>query len=849
VEPLEDRTLLAGHTLATALPIVFNAGNAAAASGYLASPRDADLYSLTLQQGDTVNAAVGTQEMGSALQSVVRVFSSNGTQIASNDALNGAGSQLTFQAPMAGRYYVGVSGFGDDSYNPNVAESGEGSSTGLYSLKLNKKVAPLLPDLVGASFHVGADTALWGEALTIHYAIENRGGAAAGPFEAEVRLSTDNRFDSEDSLLAKVSIAGLAAGGAFAGTVTITLPGTPGQPPPSFQEPQDVFLGLQIDPDNAVAESNKNNNSSQHRGMDWDTLSIVSAEMEREPNNTTTTATSIPVNSRTAGTLTVNDVDFYKISLTEPGRLTALVHASSFPTRLSLFDSLGRPLVQSDGQSPSNPDDVIDQHLNGVAGGTTYFLKVEGLAARTGVYSLTTEFVPTVSPFQPLPAQNAVNTIAIADFNGDGVLDLAVTDNTSTSETLSGEILIYLGVGDGTFQPAIRVTLNNYIPDIVAGDFNGDGIPELVGILPGSLGPVESNLIVLLGRGDGTFEQPKLSRFSGIPKTIVKGDFNGDGTLDLAFGVSNPLVDYQDFLSVLLGRGDGTFEPALEFPRNEADTLIPGDFNGDGITDLATLSQYGGNISVLLGRGDGTFENSATFQAPTNLIAAGDFNGDGKMDLAAINVGSHEVEVFLGRGDGSFQGAIASPVAGNPDSVITADFNNDGMVDIAAADSFGDNITVLSSKRDGGFQAPIQFALGSSPTAFATGDFNGDGRLDMVVATTAAAVIGGLNPVGPFGVSVLLGAGDGSFQNQAGQGVGTLPIAIVAGDFNDDGRTDIATVNQGNPENFSDFSQRGDLSVLLGEGDGIFENQLRFPLTTVAGEEQAPVALVTGDFN
>src|SRR5262249_43052384 len=147
-EKLEDRTLLAGHSMLAATPLAFNAQKTAAVAGFLASARDVDFYALRLTAGDTVRAAVDAQKTGSALDSALRMFDSIGRPIASNDDFDGRDPRLTFQAAATGTYFVGVSSSGNFTYNP-VDPVGQGLSTGMYSLKLSSSTAPLLPDLVG----------------------------------------------------------------------------------------------------------------------------------------------------------------------------------------------------------------------------------------------------------------------------------------------------------------------------------------------------------------------------------------------------------------------------------------------------------------------------------------------------------------------------------------------------------------------------------------------------------------------------------------------------------------------------------------------------------------------------
>ncbi len=224
--------------------------------------------------------------------------------------------------------------------------------------------------------------------------------------------------------------------------------------------------------------------------------------------------------------------------------MVAQVHPQGLTTQLSLVDSQGQVLVQSDGLSPTDPDDLIAQQL---ASGS-YFLKVESKGG-AGIYTLTTTVAPTTAPFQPLPVGSIADAIAEGDFTGDGHLDLAVANYAD--DTVS----VLLGNGDGTFEPQCTYAVGSEPQAIVAGDFNDDGHLDLAVANSGS-----NDVSVLLGNGDGTF-QPQVTYGAGSdPYAIVAGDFTGDGHLDLA--VAN---EEDGTVSVLLGNGDGTFQPEVTY--------------------------------------------------------------------------------------------------------------------------------------------------------------------------------------------------------------------------------------------------------------------------------------------
>jgi len=177
----------------------------------------------------------------------------------------------------------------------------------------------------------------------------------------------------------------------------------------------------------------------------------------------------------------------------------------------------------------------------------------------------------------------------------------------------------------------------------------------------------------------------------------VVGDFNGDGIADVAvanYGNNN--------VSVLLGNGDGTFRPALNFPVGILPSAVAiGHFNGDAAQDLAVTNSLSNDVSVLLGNGDGTFQAPQNFgvgSAPL-AVAVGSLNSDGVQDLAVANFTSNNVSVLLGNGNGTFQAALTFAVGTNPESVAVGDFNRDGVPDLAVANFNSNTVTVLLALR------------------------------------------------------------------------------------------------------------------------------------------------------
>ncbi|MBV8264823.1 MAG: VCBS repeat-containing protein, partial [Planctomycetaceae bacterium] len=365
-----------------------------------------------------------------------------------------------------------------------------------------------------------------------------------------------------------------------------------------------------------------------------------------------TIATPIDLGSTTPGTLAPGAVAFFRIDPATDGRLVAQVHAPGTTTRLSLLNAQGQALMQSDGKSPANPDDLIDLH---VPAGANY-LEVENLGG-TVAYTLTTTLTPASVPFQPIAVGNGPNSIVAGDFSGNGRIDLAVANwgNWTSNNVVS----VLLGEGDGTFQNPVPYKVGSEPYAIVAGHFTGDGHIDLAVANYG-----DNTVSVLLGKGDGTFQNQVPYPVGNHPEGLVAGDFTGDGRIDLAvanFGSldanGNPIPGTGS-VSVLLGKGDGTFQNQVPYPAGTGPyALVAGDFTGDGHTDLA-VANYGDNdVSVLLGNGDGTFQNQVTYKVANGpkAIVAGDFTGDGHTDLAVANYGFDDVSVLLGNGDGTFQ--------------------------------------------------------------------------------------------------------------------------------------------------------------------------------------------------
>ena len=459
--------------------------------------------------------------------------------------------------------------------------------------------------------------------------------------------------------------------------------------------------------------------------------------------------------------------------------------------------------------------------------------KPDIVTGNTGVASVS---ILTNNPFRGgfLPAvdlatTDKVNAVVTGDFNNDGFIDVAAAC------TDSDVVSIEYGHGDSTFQFHVDAPSGSDPVALAAADITGDGLTDLliandvdnsVYLLPGVNPNPAPGSIGTLGLQDMT-----TISVGNMPNSVATGDFNNDGTVDLA------IADRSDNnLLILLGNGDGTFTAALNEPvtGNKPSAVIAVDLNKDGRLDLVATNATDNTISVFLGNGDGSFQPgmlNIVDKRPVSVVAA-DFNSDGKIDLAVANQNGLDVSVLLGNGDGTFQAqkTYTTGPGSNPLWLTAADFGN-GKIDLAVANNGSGTVAVLLGNGDGTFTLPVAYSTGSGPSCVAFGDFNADGNKDLAVTNSLSN-----------NVSILLGNGTGTFQSHVDYATAKGPFFVAVPtpvDVDQDGKQDLVIG--------ASAASANRISILLGNGDGTFQDRVDHLATSLA---QGPSeALGVADFN
>lgn len=444
-------------------------------------------------------------------------------------------------------------------------------------------------------------------------------------------------------------------------------------------------------------------------------------------------------------------------------------------------------IATADVNSDGNPDVIAFDGQNTTLTAENAVLVLLG----TGTGTLQTAQISNLSDTPGLVAN-------VADFNRDGKPDLAITQQNNNQVSLLLNNTLPTAYPDGRSFSSAKAIANghgNMADSIATGDFNKDGRLDI------AVSYLEDNVVsVLTNNGAGGFNTAVPYAVGQQPYDVVAGDLNGDGYPDLV-AVNTSLNSPTGTVSVLLNNRNGTFAAAATYTVGRLPYQVAiSDVNGDGYPDLA-VTNYGANtVSILYGSKTGTFTTGPTLTTGTNPygVAIGNFSGkSGYGDVAVTCYNTSQLYVFPNQGNGTFGSPFITSTDSNPTSLVVGDFNRDGKLDIVTGNSTANDISFFAGNGSGGFAAGVTSPSLNFPDSIAAGDVNGDGILDIVgVAPNFNAV------------EVTLGVGDGTFgtfhQRAAGEFTATKqPWAVALGDFNNDGQLDIVTANTYNQVNLA----------------------------------------------
>ncbi|WP_164103076.1 FG-GAP-like repeat-containing protein [Candidatus Laterigemmans baculatus] len=827
---------------------------------------DVDLYRVELSAGEGFAARV----LGfDSFEPLLRVFDDRGNEISqSNDFTR-------FAAPADGFYYLGVSDISHWTYDPEVAGGSDGGSgvTGLYGLSLSRLASlpsvyqkTAVGDLDGDG-HLDvitlAPNSTWDEGSSLWF----EAGQEDGTFAAPVETPLEYRIETNELSLVDVDGDGdldLLGSWREGDRVLLMAGDGTGKFAPFDRRAADIPAGEwsgavaagDLDGDGMVDLVTGNYQSvSVLRGQGGGGFDAV-AELPATGYVEDVVLGDLNGDAIPDIVVALESVDRIAVFLADgaggyqPRREYAM---GEEPVDLSLLDSDG------DGDLDivaANEEQASVTMLRNNGDGT-----FPGAVQHSGGYAY---------------------GLASGDVNRDGVEDLIAVNNDNPS------LSVLLGNGQGVYEFATRYSVGDDVwpTAVTLADLNQDGHVDLVS--SGYHGNSGGAVSVLLGQSDGTFGPASNTLLDTMAGAVAAGDVNGDRILDIV--TTNQ--SYSDSsVHVLLGAGDGSFSSSVEYAVGTfPESLRLADLDGDGVLDIVTANAYGDSVSVLRGRGDGTFPGriDRTGPAPVAHLSV-DLNGDGIRDVVTAN-GTYygttglTLSVLLGRGDGGFTATDVSLDVdlANPSGLAADDLDGNGTVDVVvvAVDGTGSGrLIVLSGDGDGGLTTQRRFRLGNVyPLAVSLEDLDGDGASDAIVSTTGVTLVFAGNGEGTFGSpesTVVRGSmasiedldGDGaldlvtSWNQQAqlhyGNGDRTFAPAVsvplsssfnfpvtslVVADATGDGIRDLIAAML--DDRFLDDAT-GRLVVLAGAADGSFAD----PIDVTLSEGTQPVALASEDID
>ena len=418
-------------------------------------------------------------------------------------------------------------------------------------------------------------------------------------------------------------------------------------------------------------------------------------------------------------------------------------------------------------------------------------------------------------------------SMVIGDLNNDSCLDIVVANYGYD------EILVFWGYGDGTFPTQDTYSTGYYsLPtSVVMDDVNSDSRLDIVVANYGN-----DNVGVLLGYGNGTFSQQQTysTGSNSQPTAVALGDFNSDHRLDIV------VANYEaNNLGIFIGCGNGNFTEQQTYSTGSGSNpnwVAIGDLNDDNHVDIVVALAATSFIGIFFGYGDGTFAEQVLYSIASRgtpySVVLGDLNNDNRLDIA-VSISfywSSGVGIFLGYGNGTFAPVtlFVTGFGSIPAGITLADLNNNNILDIIVANYGTNNVGVFFGVGDGTFLEQVTYSTGnfSSPYSVALGDFNKDGRLDIAVTNLNTSNVGIL-----FGIEIPNFRSFGAYST----GSAAHPRYVVVGDFNNDTKLDIAVANSGTDS----------VGVLLGYENATFAAQTTFS----TGSLSFPISLVVADFS